>query len=47
MYFKGSGWGIFGLWIKWFLLCIITLGIYLFRVYPRLGAWKIENTVLS
>lgn len=47
MQFVGTGWGIFGLWIKWFLLCIITLGIYSFWVYPRLSAWKIENTVLN
>lgn len=45
--FTGTGWGIFGLWIKWFLLCIITLGIYSFWVYPRLTAWKVEHTVLA
>ncbi|WP_411734089.1 DUF898 family protein [Paeniglutamicibacter sp.] len=45
--FVGAGWGIFGLWVKWFLLCLITLGIYSFWVYPRLTAWKVENTVLN
>ncbi|GAA3321929.1 hypothetical protein GCM10017711_03660 [Paeniglutamicibacter sulfureus] len=45
--FVGTGWGIFGLWIKWFLLILITLGIYSFWVYPRLTVWKIENTVLD
>lgn len=43
--FIGTGWGIFGLWIKWMLLSIITLGIYSFWVYPRLMQWKVEKTV--
>lgn len=38
--FTGSAWGLFGLWIKWWLLCIITLGIYLFWVGPRVQRWK-------
>jgi uncharacterized membrane protein YjgN (DUF898 family) len=42
--FTGSGWGLFGLWIKWFLLIIITLGIYLFWVGPRIARWKWEHT---
>lgn len=45
--FIGTGWGIFGLWIKWLLLSIITLGIYTFWVYPRLMQWKVENTVYA
>lgn len=45
--FIGTGWGIFGLWIKWLLLSIITLGIYTFWVYPRLMRWKVENTVYA
>lgn len=45
--FIGTGWGIFGLWIKWFLLTIITLGIYSFWVYPRLMQWKVEKTVFA
>jgi uncharacterized membrane protein YjgN (DUF898 family) len=35
---------LFGLWIKWFLLTIITLGIYLFWVRPRIQKWIVENT---
>jgi len=42
--FTGTGIGLFGLWIKWFLLCIITLGIYSFWVVPRLQQWIVEHT---
>jgi uncharacterized membrane protein YjgN (DUF898 family) len=45
--FVGTGWGIFGLWLKWLLLSIITLGIYTFWVYPRLMQWKVENTIYA
>ena len=34
--FNGSAWSLFGNWIKWLLLCIITIGIYAFWVGPRL-----------
>lgn len=42
--FYGSAWGLFGRWIGWFLLCVITIGIYSFWVYPRLTRWKVEQT---
>ncbi len=42
--FTGTGIGLFGLWIKWFLLIIITVGIYSFWVAPRIVKWKIEHT---
>ncbi|MCU1674589.1 MAG: hypothetical protein JWN77_2702 [Frankiales bacterium] len=42
--FNGSAVGLFGLWIKWFLLSVITLGIYLFWVGPRIYQWKWEHT---
>jgi len=42
--FTGSAWGLFGNWVKWLLLSIITLGIYLFWVVPRITKWKWENT---
>jgi uncharacterized membrane protein YjgN (DUF898 family) len=42
--FTGTGIGLFGLWIKWFLLIIITVGIYSFWVAPRIQQWKVENT---
>ena len=42
--FNGSAIGLFGHWVKWFLLTIITFGIYAFWVAPRLQAWKTVNT---
>lgn len=42
--FNGSAWGLFGHWIKWLLLIIITLGIYSFWVAPKLAKWRWENT---
>jgi uncharacterized membrane protein YjgN (DUF898 family) len=45
--FTGTGLGLFGLWIKWFLLSIITLGIYLFWVAPRVQKWKVEHTTFA
>ena len=42
--FTGTGIGLFGNWIKWFLLCIITLGIYGFWVAPRVTRWVVEHT---
>lgn len=42
--FTGTGIGLFGQWIKWLLLVIITLGIYSFWVMPRLQKWKVEHT---
>ncbi|WP_167042765.1 DUF898 family protein [Salinibacterium sp. ZJ454] len=42
--FTGSATGLFGLWIKWFLLSLITAGIYLFWVGPRIQRWVTVNT---
>jgi uncharacterized membrane protein YjgN (DUF898 family) len=42
--FTGSAVGLFGSWIKWFVLCIITAGIYSFWVGPRIARWKWEHT---
>jgi uncharacterized membrane protein YjgN (DUF898 family) len=41
--FNGTGMGLFGNWIKWWVLCIITLGIYGFWVAPRLTKWIVEH----
>jgi uncharacterized membrane protein YjgN (DUF898 family) len=41
--FTGSAIGLFGHWIKWFLLMLITLGIYGFWVMPRMWKWITEN----
>ena len=45
--FKGTGIGLFGLWIKWLFLIVITIGIYSFLFMPRITHWKIENTVYA
>lgn len=42
--FTGSAVGLFGNWIKWLLLCIITLGIYGFWLSIALEKWKVKNT---
>jgi uncharacterized membrane protein YjgN (DUF898 family) len=42
--FTGSAWGLFGHYLKWWLLTIITLGIYGFWVIPRITKWVVENT---
>ena len=42
--FTGTGIGLFGHWVKWFVLCIITLGIYGFWVQPRVHQWVVEHT---
>ncbi|MCA1799735.1 MAG: DUF898 domain-containing protein [Actinobacteria bacterium] len=42
--FTGTGTGLFGLWIKWFLLIVITLGVYSFWVGPKIAKWKWEHT---
>lgn len=41
--FTGTATGLFGNWIKWALLCIITIGIYAFWVGPRLTKWIVEH----
>jgi uncharacterized membrane protein YjgN (DUF898 family) len=45
--FTGTGVGLFGQWIKWFLLILITAGIYSFWVRPRLNKWIVEHTDFS
>ena len=42
--FKGGGFSLIGLWIKWMLLLIITLGIYIFWIIPSLNKWVVEHT---
>lgn len=42
--FRGSAIGLFGSWLKWLALSIITFGIYLFWVMPRVHKWVVENT---
>jgi uncharacterized membrane protein YjgN (DUF898 family) len=42
--FLGTGMSLFGNWIKWFLLTLVTFGIYSFWVVPRVHKWVVENT---
>ena len=42
--FNGTAGGLFGLWIKWYLLSLITLGIYAFRVSIDLQKWIVKHT---
>ena len=42
--FDGTGGQLFGNWIKWFLLTIVTLGIYSFWVMPKMLNWIAKHT---
>ena len=42
--FNGTAIQLFGNWIKWLLLCIITLGIYGFWLSIALKKWKVKHT---
>ncbi|MGC6767234.1 DUF898 family protein [Enterococcus sp. LJL51] len=42
--FTGTAIGLFGSWIKWLLLTIVTLGIYGFWVQIKLEQWKVSHT---
>jgi uncharacterized membrane protein YjgN (DUF898 family) len=45
--FTGSAIELFGYWIKWLLLIIITLGIYGFWVHPRIARWQVEHQAID
>ncbi len=45
--FTGTAIGLFGLWIKWLLLIIVTFGIYGFWVSISLEKWRVRNTVFE
>jgi uncharacterized membrane protein YjgN (DUF898 family) len=42
--FDGSAVSLFGQWIKWLLLTIITLGIYGFWLEIKLKQWRTKHT---
>ncbi|MBQ1712899.1 MAG: DUF898 family protein, partial [Treponema sp.] len=42
--FDGTAAQLFGNWIKWFLLIIVTLGIYGFWIPIKLKKWKTKHT---
>lgn len=43
MRFTGSGGRLFGQYIKWWLLTVVTVGIYGFVVANRMRKWAIEH----
>ena len=45
--FTGSAWVLFGHWMKWLLLTVVTLGIYALWIGPRIQKWKYEHTALA
>ena len=45
--FTGSALGLFGHWIKWLFLSIVTFGVYLFWVGPRIQKWIWEHTTVA
>lgn len=45
--FDGTGAGLFGSYIKWFLLSVVTLGIYSLWIPNRILKWQAEHTTLS
>jgi len=45
--FNGKASGLFGNWIKWILLTLITFGIYSFWLKIALEKWKVKNTSFS
>lgn len=45
--FTGTAVGLFGNWIKWWLLCIVTLGIYSFWLFIALEKWKAKHTTFA
>ena len=42
--FDGTGAQLFGNWIKWFLLTIITFGIYGFWLKIKMEQWIVKHT---
>ena len=45
--FDGNGGQLFGNYIKWFLLSIITLGIYSFWLTIKMQQWVTKHTHIS
>ena len=44
LHFNGTAVGLFGNWIKWLLLTIVTLGIYIFWLSIALKKRKTKHT---
>jgi len=41
--FTGNAGDLFGKWIGWWLLMIVTFGIFAFWAYPKVIKWILEN----
>lgn len=44
LYFDGTAMQLFGNWIKWLILTVITLGIYSFWLNIKLEQWITKHT---
>lgn len=42
--FNGTAMGLFGNWVKWWLLTLVTFGIYSFWVNIKVKQWKTKHT---
>lgn len=42
--FDGTAMQLFGKWLLWLLLTIVTVGIYSFWVNIKLKKWKVQHT---
>ena len=42
--FNGTALELFRNWVKWFFLCIVTLGIYGFWLHIKILEWKAKHT---
>lgn len=45
--FNGTAIGLFGSWIKWLLLSVITFGIYTFWLRIALEKWRVKHTTFA
>lgn len=46
LYFNGRGVDLFGKWLLWLLLSIVTIGIFSLFIPVRLKKWKVAHTLL-
>ena len=44
--FTGNAGDLFGKWVGWWILTIITFGIFVFWVYPKVIRWVLQNTTV-
>ena len=44
LWFDGTAMQLFGMWIRWLLLTVVTFGIYGFWVAIKVKQWKVAHT---